>query len=97
MQAQGHFQMALRMHVWGQDPQTAADAPRWRVLDGREVALERGLAPETLQALQERGHELAAETPDLAFGFGGAQIVHRADGGYVGGSDPRKDGQCAGY
>ncbi len=34
MQAQGHLQMTLRTQLWGQDPQTAADAPRWRVLSG---------------------------------------------------------------
>jgi gamma-glutamyltranspeptidase / glutathione hydrolase len=98
MQAQGHLQMALRIHVWRQDPQTAADAPRWRVLDdGLTVALEAGFAPETLRELEARGHVLAPRTPDIAFGFGGAQIIHRTEAGYVGGSDPRKDGQSAGF
>ena len=32
------------------------------------------------------------------FAFGGAQIVLRQDdGSYVGGSDPRKDGQAVAY
>jgi gamma-glutamyltranspeptidase/glutathione hydrolase len=35
------------------------------------------------------------EPPDSAFGFGGAQLVRKIDGGYAAGSDPRKDG-CAG-
>jgi gamma-glutamyltranspeptidase/glutathione hydrolase len=34
MQAQGHVQMVLRTQLFGQDPQMAADAPRWRVTDG---------------------------------------------------------------
>ena len=34
MQAQGHMQMVLRTQLYGQDPQMAADAPRWRVTDG---------------------------------------------------------------
>jgi gamma-glutamyltranspeptidase len=40
MQAQGHLQMMLRMQLWGQDPQTAADAPRWRYVAGLKVAIE---------------------------------------------------------
>ena len=32
MQAQGHLQLALRILGHGQNPQSAADAPRWRVL-----------------------------------------------------------------
>jgi gamma-glutamyltranspeptidase / glutathione hydrolase len=97
MQAQGHLQMALRINVWDQDPQTAADAPRWRVVEERTVALESGLPPEMVGELQARGHVLAPEAPDAVFGFGGAQIVYRTDEGYVGGSDPRKDGMSAGF
>jgi gamma-glutamyltranspeptidase / glutathione hydrolase len=37
------------------------------------------------------------EPPDDAFAFGGAQAIQRVEGGYVGGSDPRKDGQAVGY
>jgi len=37
MQAQGHVQMALRTQLWGQDVQTATDAPRWRVMEGMNV------------------------------------------------------------
>lgn len=97
MQAQGHVQMMLRMETWGQDPQTAANAPRWRVVSGRRVVVEPALGAETLNALQAMGHDIAFEPGELTFGFGGAQIIHRIDGGYVGGSDPRKDGQVAGF
>jgi gamma-glutamyltranspeptidase/glutathione hydrolase len=37
------------------------------------------------------------EPPDSAFGFGGAQLVRKIDDGYVGGSDPRKDGHAGGF
>ena len=38
IQAQAMFQMMMRTQVWGQDPQTAADAPRWRVCGPRSRA-----------------------------------------------------------
>ena len=95
MQAQGHVQMVLRTQLWGQDPQTAADAPRWRAINGLNVAVEKGIDRE---ALERFGHVLSADEPDAAFGFGGAQLVQRLDGGgYVAGSDFRKDGQAAGF
>ena len=97
IQAPGHVQMLLRTQLWGQDPQTAADAPRWRVAQGLEVAIERSAGADVLEALAAKGHVVARESPDSAFGFGGAQLVQRVEGGYVAGSDPRKDGQAVGF
>jgi gamma-glutamyltranspeptidase/glutathione hydrolase len=95
MQAQGHLQMMLRTQLWNQDPQTAADAPRWRYVAGLKVAIESTVANEVAPDLADRGHDIMREPPDSAFGFGGAQLVRKIEGGYVAGSDPRKDG-CAG-
>ena len=40
----------------------------------------------------------SCEVGDNAFGFGGAQLVERLENGaYAAGSDPRKDGQAAGF
>lgn len=98
MQAQGHVQMSLRTQLWGQDVQTAADAPRWRVTEGMGVSCEQAMDKHILQSLADMGHDIAIEKPDLAFGFGGAQLIHRLDaGGYAGGSDPRKDGGAYGF
>ena len=98
MQPQGHVQMVLRTQLWGQDVQMAVDAPRWRVTQGLGVACETTLPEDTLEALAAMGHALDLEEPDMAFGFGGAQLIHRlADGGYAGGSDPRKDGLAIGF
>jgi gamma-glutamyltranspeptidase/glutathione hydrolase len=95
MQAQGHLQIAQRMFAFGQDPQVAADAPRWRVLSGRRVAVEPAMNRDLVAGLEARGHEIITERSDAFFAFGGAQIVFRQeDGGYIGGSDPRKDGQA---
>jgi len=98
MQAQGHVQMVLRTQVWGQSPQAASDAPRWRFIAGRKVAVEWGLDQTTMAELSALGHEITRERPDQAFGFGGAQLIHRLDQGhYVGGSDHRKDGAAIGF
>jgi gamma-glutamyltranspeptidase / glutathione hydrolase len=98
MQAQGHVQMVLRTQLYGQNPQTASDAPRWRFIQGREVAVESAMPVSTIDGLQALGHLISIEAPDNAFGFGGAQLVHRlGDGHYVAGSDHRKDGQAAGF
>ena len=96
MQAQGHLQMAQRLLALGQNPQAACDAPRWRIVGGRRVAVEPGMDPGLMAALSALGHEIVVERPEDSFAFGGAQIVQRIDGGYVAGSDPRKDGQAAG-
>jgi len=98
MQAQGHLQMVLRTQLWGQDVQMAADAPRWRITEGLGVACETTLPEQICSALSGLGHALSFEEPDAAFGFGGAQLIHRLEsGGYAGGSDPRKDGLAAGF
>jgi gamma-glutamyltranspeptidase/glutathione hydrolase len=98
MQAQGHVQMTLRTQLWDQDPQMAADAPRWRVTKGLGVACETTLPEATLSRLRDMGHALSMEAPDNAFGFGGAQLIARQPNGtYAGGSEPRKDGGVVGF
>ena len=99
MQAQGHVQMVLRTQLFGQDPQMAADAPRWRVTEGLGVACETTVPEQTRDALAAMGHQITLEAPDNAFGFGGAQLIHRLPSGrgYAAGSDPRKDGAAVGF
>lgn len=98
MQAQGHVQMVLRTQIWGQDPQMAIDAPRWRFVEGLNTACEDTMPVGILDALAAFGHDVSLEAPDNAFGFGGAQLICRlGDKGYVAGSDPRKDGSAVGF
>ena len=98
MQSQGHVQLGLRILAHGQNPQAAADAPRWRVLSGRRIAVEPDMDARLAAALRLRGHEIVVEKPEAHFAFGGAQIILRQpNGGYVAGSDPRKDGQALGW
>lgn len=57
------------------------------------MACETAVPAKTLETLRAFGHDLTLETPDNAFGFGGAQLIQRLLGrGYAGGSDPRKNG-----
>jgi gamma-glutamyltranspeptidase/glutathione hydrolase len=98
MQPQGHVQVALRTQLWIQDPQTAADAPRWQVLSGLDVAIERTFGEAALAALRAKGHNLITEEPDpVNFGFGGAQLIAKMGDAYIAGSDPRKDGCAIGF
>jgi gamma-glutamyltranspeptidase/glutathione hydrolase len=94
MQAQGHTQMVLRLVDYGQNPQAAADGPRWQILSGLEVGVDQGFAPEVLEALRQRGHILN-QLPYTA--FGGAQLIHKLDDGYCAASEPRKEGQAVGF
>ncbi len=97
MQAQGHVQMTLRLVDHRQNPQAASDAPRWRVVARRQVALEAGVPAAVRQGLAQRGHEVIDTPPEQSFSFGGAQLIWRGADGYVAGSDSRKDGQAVGY
>jgi gamma-glutamyltranspeptidase/glutathione hydrolase len=97
MQPQGHVQMVTRMIDYGQNPQTASDAPRWVVNPDGSIGLEEGLSRTIGEELTKRGHRIAAAEA-INFAFGGAQLIWRqADGSYVAGSDHRKDGGAAGF
>ncbi len=94
MQAQGHVQMLIRLADFGQNPQTASDSPRWQIFEGLHVGLEDSMPAETVAGLKALGHEVEILPPSS---FGGAQLALRIDGGYVTGSDHRKDGLAVGY
>lgn len=90
MQPQGQLQIIRNIVDRDMNPQAAINAPRWRVQEGRVVAMERGFSDAIASNLRSRGHEIQ---PLARFDAGGAQVILRShDGYYVGGSDPRKDG-----
>jgi len=95
MQAQGHLQMMIRIFAGHQNPQTAADAPRWYLDEDSRLSLEPGFGPDVREELKKRGHILTGEAPTSV--FGGAQIIYRMPDGYCAASDPRKDGQAVGF
>ncbi len=96
MQPQGHVQTLVRMLSWGQQPQAACDAPRWKVQQGLAVEVESTMAPGLVTELAARGHAIA-QAGDREFDFGGGQFVWKLPDGYIAASDPRRDGQAVGY
>lgn len=101
MQPQGHLQSIVRMLDYGQQPQAACDAPRWKVnrdftLD-IESTFDRGVA----HALEARGHRIKA-IDDPYMDFGSGQYIWKLsdevpERGYVAASDSRRDGLAAGF
>ena len=93
MQAQGHFQVVRNLAA-GADPQAALDAARFRVVEGRTVALEPGLWDEA-EALRAVGHEPVLSADPHGFGVG--QVILTLGDSLVAGSDGRGDGHAAGF
>jgi len=98
MQPQGHLQTVVRMIDHGQNPQAACDAPRWRFNTGLEINAEATMPAATLQGLVARGHRVDV-IEDSYQDFGAGQFIWRMGDpgteGYVGASDPRRDGQVS--
>jgi gamma-glutamyltranspeptidase/glutathione hydrolase len=106
MQPQGHVQVLVNLIDFGMNIQQAGDAPRIRhdgsstptgerMLNGGVVYLESGHGPDTLAALEARGHV----TGRTDTGYGGYQAIRwdAERGVYQGASESRKDGYAAGY
>jgi gamma-glutamyltranspeptidase/glutathione hydrolase len=107
MQPQGHAQIVINMIDFGMNLQEAGDAPRIQH-DGDteptgqntnpggvgEVDLETGYPYETIRELMRKGHSVRfADGP-----YGGYQAIQvNPQGGWIGASESRKDGQAAGY
>lgn len=94
MQPQGHAQMMVRIFQYGQNPQAACDAPRWRFEENLNVKIEKGFNKSTIKDLEKLGHKI---TESHYIDYGGAQLIYKLDDGYLGASEPRKDGQAIGF
>lgn len=107
MQPQGHVQIVMNLVDFGMNLQEAGDAPRLHhdgsdepvgavtpMSDGGVVQLETGFDYDVIRALMRKGHHVEfADGP-----YGGYQaIMKNPQGGWVGASESRKDGQAAGY
>jgi gamma-glutamyltranspeptidase/glutathione hydrolase len=82
---------------YAMDPQSSLDAPRWSWWHDRHVKLEPG-NDALASALAARGHDVEVD-PEVAWAGRGQIIWCLSDTtkGYVAGSEPRADGQAAGY
>ena len=100
MQPQGHMQTLVRMLDFGQNPQAACDAPRWRYNEGLEINVESAMDPAVVAGLGALGHRMEV-LQDSYQDFGAGQFIWRLGDpgveGYVAASDPRRDGQAAGF
>jgi gamma-glutamyltranspeptidase/glutathione hydrolase len=97
MQPQGHVQMMVNTLDYAMDPQSSLGAPRWWWGQERSIKLEPG-ASALVGELAARGH--AVEVDEDVSWAGRGQIIWRLSdesGGYIAGSEPRADGQAAGY
>ncbi len=106
MQPQGHVQILVNMIDFGMNTQEAGDAHRLRhtgssqptgqqMTDGGTLHLEPGFSPNTIAALEAKGH-----TVEIATGlYGGYQAIRwdERNGVYFGASESRKDGHAAGF
>jgi gamma-glutamyltranspeptidase/glutathione hydrolase len=100
MQPQGHLQTLVRMLDYGQNPQTACCAPRWRFNPQQRLNLEHGVPEASVLGLKKRGHVLD-QIDDSYQDFGAGQFIWRlgdpAVEGYAAASDARRDGLAAGF
>jgi gamma-glutamyltranspeptidase/glutathione hydrolase len=101
-QPQTQSAVFTRAMLFGMDPQAAIAAPRW--LLGRTwgqvsetLKLESRFAPEVIEDLRNRGHDVEVVGAfDEVVGHAGA-IVRSRDGLLEGGFDPRSDGGVSAY
>jgi gamma-glutamyltranspeptidase/glutathione hydrolase len=96
MQPQGHMQMVVRLADYQQNPQTAADAPRWKIMLDGSLLLEHAISEEVVRGLAQLGHRVVRAAP-ASTEFGAAQLIHRLGEAYVAASEPRRDGQAVGF
>jgi len=96
IQPPGHLQTMVRLLTYGMNPQAAVDAPRWKLNGRLSLDLEPTASAELRAGLAALGHELKS-VADSYMDYGAGQIIMRTDAGYAAGSDPRRDGQAAGF
>lgn len=76
--------------------QDAIEQPRARLWDGRQVEPESRFAPEVLQALRTRGHDVTpGDTWTMKVGGMQAVAIDPATGAMTGACDPRRDSYVA--
>ena len=95
-QPQGHAQVFLNLVLHGMNPQEAISTPRFHHNKNLNViSVEQPISINVRKTLRKMGHNII---DSVGVNFGGGQIIQVTEhGSYIGGSDPRKDGQAQGY
>lgn len=93
MQPQGHVQVIMNSLDFHLNPQAALDAPRWRWKEEKTIMIEHAFPNHLAKALSRKGHNIQYSLS--SGGFGRGQILWKEDTVFVGGSEPRTDGQIA--
>jgi gamma-glutamyltranspeptidase/glutathione hydrolase len=90
---QTQVQALVQFIDFGLDLQSALEAPRARLFDGNLASIESRIAPEVIEALGGRGHDMEVVEP-FTTKMGGLHAVSRdpATGVLTGAADPRRDG-----
>jgi gamma-glutamyltranspeptidase/glutathione hydrolase len=92
--------VAVNLIDFPMNVQEAMEAPRYRVMGGRLVALERAIPHDVRRMLEAMGHELLPYgelPPSTPYGGGQAILIDHEHDVLHGGSDHRKDGCAIGY
>src|SRR5690606_25007662 len=96
MQPQGHVQALVRMLAYGQQPQAACDAARWKVNVGLSLNLEDTIAADLRTGLAARRPEIDKVAVNY-MDYGSGQFIWKSPVGYIAASDARRDGQAVGF
>jgi gamma-glutamyltranspeptidase len=97
-QVQSNFQHAVDFVDFGMDVQTAVECPRYRHLPGNKLLLESRFAPETIEGLRARGHDVVVAGPwEKETGSCKAIMIDQRTGVLQGGADPRREGYAVGF
>lgn len=97
-QVQTNFQHAVDFVDFGMDVQTAIECPRYRHMPGNKLLLEGRFAPETVDALRAKGHDiLLADAWEKETGGAAAIMIDPTTGVLQGGADPRREGYALAY
>jgi gamma-glutamyltranspeptidase/glutathione hydrolase len=97
-QVQTNFQHAIDFVDFGMDVQTAIECPRYRHMPGNKLLLEDRFAPETIEALRAKGHEvIVGDGWEKETGGAQAIMIDPTTGVLQGGADPRREGYAVGY
>jgi gamma-glutamyltranspeptidase/glutathione hydrolase len=103
-QPQTNLQVIHNLLDCEMNPQSAVEAPRWSHQPGtpprdklpEELRIEDGFAPDLVEALREKGHQISVVD---RWSFGSAKVIVRdaATGTWMAGADPRREAYALGW